>query len=184
MSIEAASIRKEMLYGRPRESVKVFISSEMRSGDLIDARIAVDEAISETGFHHSWTWEKDGYAGQVCAKGLCVGNAETSDYLILILGRKLTPVTREEYYAAKAAAAQLIVFVPVGCQRTRAAQRFFEEEVTTGSYGEYTSPADLKRRVIGSLGSLYARNVRERQYERRVSLEGVLGVVEGSGLTR
>lgn len=171
-------LREELIFGRPSMSAKVFVSSEMRSGELAAERLAAAEAIAETGFHHSWTWENDGYASEFCAKGLCIGNAETSDYLILILGRKLTPVTREEYFAAKVNLVPTIVFARTGCTRTRAAQKFVDEEASNSSYGEFGSSADLKRRIVESLKSHFARTLRERQYQRRVSLGGVRGALD------
>jgi len=55
----------EVIFGRPHDRVKVFISSEMYSGLLNDERIAVVEATEQSGPHHAWYWERDAKAGPV-----------------------------------------------------------------------------------------------------------------------
>ena len=169
------SSREEVIYGRPATHVRVFISSEMRSGELKDAREAVAEAVAETGFHQPWWWEQDGVAGEFCAEATCVGNAKTSEYLVLILGSRLTEITRKEYFATKDAGGTVIIFMPRGVKRNRAAQKFFREEVQTSkfAYGEYSSHADLRSRVLDSLKHHFARALREYQMVRKVSLDGV-----------
>jgi hypothetical protein len=168
------SSRDEVLYGRPQRHVKVFISSEMRSGELSNERAAVAAAISEMGAHRPWWWEKDGVAGEYCAEAMCLGHASTSEFLILILGSTLTDITRKEFLAAKDASATTIIFGPKGCVRDRRAKRFFKEQGDASTYGEYVSIADLKRRVQDSLYSAMVRAVREHQLSRReVSLQGI-----------
>lgn len=99
---------------------------------------------------------------------MCIGQAETSDYLILLLGETLTEVTRDEYFAAKGAAAVVIIFVPSTCQRDAEAEAFFQAEATTVTYGTYRSPADLKSRVLKSLQAHAVRILRERQLDRQL----------------
>jgi len=140
----------------------------MRSGQLSDARLAVAEAIEESGFHEAWYWERDGHAGPFSSRPVCIGQAETSDYLILLLGETLTEVTRDEYFAAKGAAAVVIIFVPSTCQRDAEAEAFFQAEATTVTYGTYRSPADLKSRVLKSLQAHAVRILRERQLDRQL----------------
>ena len=175
------SSREEVIYGRPATHVRVFISSEMRSGELKSARKAVAEAVAETGFHQPWWWEKDGVAGEFCAEATCVGNAKTSEYLVLILGSRLTEITRKEYFATKDAGGTVIVFMPHGVKRNRVAQRFFRDEVKASNcaYGEYSSHADLRSRVLDSLKQHFARALREYQIVRKVSLNGVGEKLEG-----
>ena len=60
-------------------------------------------------------------------------HARTSDYLILVLGETLTEVTRDEYLAAKQAAAAVIIFVPVDCERDEEAEAFFR---VRGNHGD------------------------------------------------
>jgi hypothetical protein len=168
------SDREEVLFGRPQRHVKVFISSEMRSGELSRERAAVAAAISEMGAHQPWWWEKDGIAGEYCAEAMCLGHASTSEFLILILGTTLTDITRMEFLAARHASATTIIFGPKGCVRDRKAKKFFKEQSDVNTYGDYASIADLKRRVQDSLYAAMVRAVRENQLTRReVSLQGV-----------
>ncbi len=160
------SRRDDLVFGRP-QSLKVFVSSEMRSGRLSEVRIAVAEAIEESGFHHAWYWERDGHAGPFSSRPVCIGNARTSDYLILVLGETLTEITRDEYYAAKGEAAAVIIFVPQDCERDEEAETFFQAEATTVTYGKYSSPADLKVRVLDALRTHAVRSLRERQLGRQ-----------------
>jgi hypothetical protein len=168
------SDRDEVLFGRPQRHVKVFVSSEMRTGELSKERAAVAAAISEMGAHQPWWWENDGIAGEYCAEAMCLGHAGTSEFLILILGTTLTDITRKEFLAAKRASATTIIFGPKRCVRDRKAKKFFKEQGDVSTYGEYASIADLKRRVQDSLYSAMVRAVRENQLNRReISLQGV-----------
>lgn len=176
------SQRDEVIFGRPPGHMRVFISSEMRSGELLEARKAIAEAVTETGLHQPWWWEEHGVAGEFCAEAMCLGNARTSEYLILILGSKLTDITRKEYLEAKKAGASVFVFMPKGAKRNRAAQKFFREEVSTPNfaYGVYSSSADLRSRVLDSLKTHAVRAIREYQLGRRISLDGVGESVQGA----
>ena len=86
----------------------------------------------------------------------------------LVLGETLTEVTRDEYFAAKGAAAVVIIFVPSACQRDAEAEAFFQAEATTVTYGKYRSPADLKSRVLKALQAHAVRTLRERQLDRQL----------------
>lgn len=163
------SHRDEIVFGRA-ESLKVFVSSEMRSGQLSEARIAVAKAIEESGFHHAWYWERDGHAGPFSSRPVCIGNARTSDYLILVLGETLTKITRDEYYAAKEEAAAVIIFVPQDCERDEGAEAFFQAEAMTVTFGKFASSADLKGRVLKALQAHAVRALRERQIGRQYLL--------------
>ena len=167
-------VRDEVIYARDPLHLRVFISSEMRTGELTKARRATAAAISETGFHNPWWWEKNGIAGQTCAEAICLGNARTSDYLILILGSQITDITRAEFLAAKESSATVIIFGPMGCDRGPEAKKFFDEEAREATYGEYSSMADLKQRIFDSLVAHAVRTKREGQLvKQQVSLEGV-----------
>ena len=168
------SVYEEVIYARDPLRLRVFISSEMRSGELARARKAAAAAIAETGFHNPWWWEKNGIAGQTCGEAVCLGNARTSDYLILILGTRLTDITRREYFAAKDNAVTVIIFGPKNCNRDEEARKFFDEEAREATYGEFSSMADLKQRIFDSLVASAVRAKRERQlHKKQVSLDGV-----------
>lgn len=159
----------------------MFVSSEMRSGLLSEARVAVAEAIEESGFHDAWFWERDGHAGPFSSRPVCIGHAETSDYLILVLGETLTEITRDEYFAAKAAAAAVFIFVPSECARDANAEEFFQAEAASVIYGKYRSPADLKSRVLSSLQSHIVRILRERQSDRQLRFSDGVPPIAGIG---
>lgn len=177
-AVKHFSHRDDIVFGRP-ESLKVFVSSEMRSGRLGEARIAVAQAIEESGFHHAWYWERDGHAGPFSSRRTCIGHARTSDYLILVLGETLTEITRDEYYAAKEEAATVIIFVPQDCERDEEADAFLQAEAMTVTFGKYVSLADLQGRVLKALQAHAVRALRERQLDRQYLLSNLPSAPSG-----
>ena len=99
----------ERLYGRPGPA-KVFVSSKMRGDPLKAERKATIGAIrSLRPLAEPWAWETSGNPGPYSAAAVCVGQARTSDGLVLLVGDSLTAITRREYRAAKSAGAACFV---------------------------------------------------------------------------
>lgn len=118
----------EIIYGRRPDSLRIFVSSQMRSGALAAERRAVSDTINGSPMHHAWTWEDDAPAGAYHSEAECVLYAGTSDGLVLLLAGALTRVTRAEYEAARRAGADRFVFVRTGTALTDDASRFVDGE--------------------------------------------------------
>lgn len=158
-------MRDEMLFGRP-DLLKVFVSSEMRSGQLTAERVAVAKAIEESGMHFAWYWERDADAGPFSSEGICLGQSRTSDCFILILGEKLTEITSKEYTSARRSGAHCIIFTKVGCTRDPEAEQFIEQERQHVTYKPFSSTADLRSVVTAALVRHAVQAARRDQMSR------------------
>ena len=87
-------------FGRA-EQLRVFISSEMASGALAAERAAAADEVNKHPDFVAWKWEGSVSAGRYPSLEECIGNAQTSDLLILILGDGLTDATKAEWRAAR-----------------------------------------------------------------------------------
>jgi hypothetical protein len=157
----------EHLFGRgPR--LKVFVSSQMRRRVLDAERVAAVDAIESTQLASAWHWERDAHAGPYCAREVCLGHARTSDGLVLIVGRRLTPLTREEYEAASANGVPRYVFLKQGIGREAATRRFVETEqrrevVTKG----FVNVSELQTQIKEALLHYWVQAVRRENLRRR-----------------
>lgn len=168
------SVRDELLFGRP-EKLKVFVSSEMRSKRLAAERVAAAAAAEELGVHFAWYWERDANAGPYSSENVCLGQARTSDCLVLILGEILTDITRREYFEARDAGAGCFIFAKVGCMRDDDAALFLSEQrnrenVTSKSF---ETVADLRTAVVRSLLMYTVQAQRRYQMARAPSIGSV-----------
>lgn len=75
----------------------------MRGGGLARERAVAIDAIDGAAIHRARAWERDAHAGPYCSEAVCLGHARMSDALVLLVAEDLTPITRREYLAAKAA---------------------------------------------------------------------------------
>lgn len=157
--------RDELLYGRP-DRLKVFVSSEMRSGKLRGERTAAAEAIEDSGFHFAWYWERDADAGPYSSEPVCLGHARTSDCLVLILGGPLTPITRREYEEAWRAGAACFIFVHSEVELDAEASEFLKQEMPHAIYKSFGSPDELKTAIVRSLLRHAVQSARRYQHDR------------------
>jgi tetratricopeptide (TPR) repeat protein len=160
---------RELIFGRA-DRLKVFVSSKMAGGVLKDERSACVRGIERFPSMRAWAWERDAVAGTYYSDEECVGNAATSEALVLILEDELTDVTRKEYLAAKRAGAHRIIFHRTGVARTAPLQRFIERErrrdAVTAGYGNVS---ELETRLFEALREFGVRPVRERMLRLRES---------------
>jgi Domain of unknown function (DUF4062) len=145
------SLSNEIICGRP-EHLKVFVSSQMRDGVLADERRAAIEAIDSQPYHRAWAWERDAKAGPYSSEKVCLGHAETSDALVLILADDLTKITAREYKAARKACVPRFVLLKDGASRTDVAEKFVTRErkrdVITVNFGNL---AEVKTQIREAL---------------------------------
>lgn len=163
------TIRDELLFGRPPK-LKVFISSEMRSKNLEDERLAAADAVEEGRFHFAWYWERDANAGPFSSEVVCLGQARTSDCLILILGETLTPITRSEYFQAQEAGASCFIFTKVRCTRDPEAEAFLVQERQHAIYKNFETAGDLRSAILDALLTHAVQAARRDQMARHAAL--------------
>jgi hypothetical protein len=157
---------RELMFGRPAR-LKVFVSSQMRRRVLHSERMATVEAVESTGLATAWHWERDARAGPYCSEEVCVGNASTSDGLILLLARRLTPITRAEFEAASRNGVPCYVFMRQGSRQDAATRTFVREHqsgaLVTKAFG---NTSELQTEVKEAL-LLYAVQAVRRENVRR-----------------
>jgi tetratricopeptide (TPR) repeat protein len=142
----------------------------MSEGSLKHERRAAAKIIRGFPSMDPWLWETHAKAGPFPSEEECVGNAQTSDALVLLLEDELTGITRKEYRAAKRAGAHLIILHRAGAKREPALQRFIEAERKAGAVTlGYGSLSELETRLFEALKEFSVRPVRERIAERRRS---------------
>lgn len=150
-----------LIYARPPENGKIFVSSKMNGGALKSERRAAVEAIEGIeGISpwHAWAWENSAAAGPYCSERECVAQAGTSDGLVLILEDEITPITRSELKAAQAAGVPIFVMLKTGVARDAELERLVRRIRGEGNTTEnFSSPGELKTRVAGALRILALR---------------------------
>jgi tetratricopeptide (TPR) repeat protein len=158
---------RELIFGRP-DRLKVFVSSKMAGGALNAERRASRDVIDGFPTMRAWLWERDAVAGTFYSEEECVGNAATSDALVLILEDELTPVTRKEYRAAKHAGSHRIILLRTGIERSAELRRFIERERRHDAVtASYANTSELATRLFQALRELGVRPVRERMLRLR-----------------
>lgn len=170
----AVALRDELLFGRP-DRLKVFVSSEMRSGLLDAERVAAADAVEQSGYHFAWYWERDANAGPYSSEGVCLGHARTSDCLILLLATDLTPITRMEYLEAKDAGAACFLFVHSGTELSPESAEFLKQEMPHVIYKKFGSPTELQSAIVQSLLHHAVQATRRHQMARRAVMSASLG---------
>lgn len=154
------------LYARP-STLKVFVSSRMRGGVLSNERTEAAAAIESIQNARAWYWERDAQAGPYSSVDVCVRHARTSDLFVLLLGRDLTPVTRQEFEAANEGGAACFIFLKAGVPRTEEVRTFVEEArghaITVG----FQNLSELRTRITRALLEYTTLAVRLRNFQNR-----------------
>ncbi len=162
---------RNLIYARPPEDGKIFVSSKMSGGALKAERWAAAEGIEEGLPWRAWTWEESAAAGPYCSEPECVRQAGTSDGLVLILEDEITPVTRSELKAAQDAGVPVFVMLKTGVARDAELERLIKRIRGEGNTTvNFSSPGELKTRVASALRTLALRTWRERMLQRRQAL--------------
>ena len=133
----------ETRFGRA-EQLRVFISSEMASGALAAERAAAADEVNKHPDFVAWKWEGSVSAGRYSSLEECIGNAKTSDVLILILGDHLTAVTNEEWHAAGSNGANCAVLVKRSTRRSARANAFIAEQRSDGIDVDFGTIQELR----------------------------------------
>lgn len=142
----------------------------MNGNVLQQERLTVVAAVESTTFAEAWYWERDATAGPVCAEAVCLGHAQSSDALILLLGEDLTPITRREYEVARGFGVPCIVMLVRDSPRSEEAEAFVntvrQHSVTTS----FANLSELSTQVADALRELITRAVRKDNTRRRHSI--------------
>jgi hypothetical protein len=159
---------RNLIYARPSEHGKIFVSSKMNGGALKAERRAVVEAIEEIPLWRAWAWEDSAEAGPYSSERECVAQAGTSDGLVLILEDEMTPTTRSELKAAQDAGVPIFVMLRTGVARDAELERLVKRVRAEGNITvNFSSVGELKTRVTKALRTLVLRSWRTRMLERR-----------------
>jgi len=164
----AEVVEREMIYGRPDDSLRVFVSSQMHGNVLADERRAAADTINGSPIHHAWCWEDNAPAGAYHSEGECIGYAESSDGLVLLLGTRLTRVTRAEYEAARHNGADRFIFIRQNDVLDPATQTFVEAEQTNRTVTRnFANLSELRTSLTEALWHSAVRASRMEQLRRR-----------------
>ena len=159
----------DILYERPKK-LKVFVSSQMRGKVLINERQATAKAINETGFAFAWLWENDACTGPYSSEAICLGHARTSEGLVLILAKHLTPVTQKEYEAADNTGVPRYVFLKQGTRHDPQVNRFIKNiRAKATTTGNFNNISELETQVKSALYRYAVDSVRKRIIETKTT---------------
>jgi hypothetical protein len=139
--------------------LQAFLSSKMRRNVLAAERDAACRAIEATEVSWCWRWEDHATAGSYPPMDRCLDEVKRSDVLVLIVGRDLTPHTKEEYDLAARQGIHRNVFVKGGplLQHTRDFLTAIQSDVTFQKFG---NAGELETMVKRSLQTDMARAFR------------------------
>jgi tetratricopeptide (TPR) repeat protein len=139
------------IYARPADHWKVFVSSKMAGGALKAERAAAVNAIDAFPLTRAWVWERDAVAGPYCSEPECVRQAGTADLFVLILSDELTPVTRLEFEAARAASVPAFVFLQADVERDDDTDAFVALVRKNGITQAFSSPGELATQITRAI---------------------------------
>ena len=149
-----------LIYARPADHWKVFVSSKMAGGALRDERAAALDAIDTFPLARAWAWERDANAGPYCSERECVAQAGTADGLVLVVDDELTPITRMEFEAARKGGAPVFLMLKQGAHRTPDLQRFIEDVRSFAITVNFASTGELKTQITQALRTWAIRSGR------------------------
>jgi hypothetical protein len=162
----SGNLRREITYGRDPERVRIFVSSQM-DGTLDAERRAAAETINATAFLEAWWWEGSTTSGPYWAEEECLNYAATSDGLLLLLGTKLTRVTRGEYESAQRSGAACFIFIREFDHMTQRAHAFVRREqkkddVTRKFQNESELRSEITKALLNAAVRFWRLNVADR----------------------
>lgn len=138
------------LYARPRY-LKVFISSKMAGDPLVEERRAAIQAAENFPLTEPWAWERDAVAGSFYSEAECVGQAGTSDAIVLIVEDDLTRVTKAEYVAAHREGAHAIILQKRNVTPTPGLARFIAAAHSDAITKEFSTLDELRSEIDQAL---------------------------------
>lgn len=151
---------RNLIYARPADHWKIFVSSKMAGGALRDERAAAIEAIDIFPLARAWAWERNANAGPYSSERECVAQAGTSDGLVLIVDDELTAITRKEFEAARKGNAPVFLMLKEGANRSPELQRFIDDARSFAITVNFASTGELKTQITQALRTWAVRSGR------------------------
>lgn len=142
-----------------RGKLQLFVSSRIKRG-LKRERLAVISALEGTSMARAWHWERDGYAVDERYLDVCTRHIHSSDGLVLILGKDLSPSVMAEYVAARSASRPCYAMVKDGCRQDDRLRRFLDQEHPYVIIRRFKNLSELKSHVIDTISSDIAHSWR------------------------
>jgi hypothetical protein len=148
------------LYSRS-DTLRIFVSSQMRTGGLTVQRRVAAEAVERTAFARAWYWERDVAAGPYFAEEVCVGQARGSDGLILILGSRLTEMTEKEFRAAQANGVPCFIFINQNVRQDARTREFIKAEQSgANTTAKFRTRSELQTQITKAIYTFAVRGWR------------------------
>jgi hypothetical protein len=156
--------------------LQVFLSSKMRRNVLAAERDVARRAIEATEVSWCWSWKQFATARSSPPMDRCLDEVKRSDAFVLILGRDLTPHTRQEYDLAVSLGIHRYVFVKEGplLPHTRAFLTGIQSDITYQLFGNV---GELQSMVKVSLKTDMALALRSLRNHRIIASPGSVGQV-------
>lgn len=151
---------RNLLYARPADHWKIFVSSKMAGGALREERGAAIAAIDAFPLTRAWAWERNAHAGPYSSEHECVAQAGTSDGLVLIVDDDLTDITRKEFEAARAGNAPVFVMLKQGARRSAELQAFIGEARLFAVTVNFATTGELTTQITHALTTWAVRSGR------------------------
>jgi hypothetical protein len=171
LAAEPRSLSEE-LYGRPTH-LTIFISSKMAGGVYVIERRRCAETVDGTGMARAWYWERDANAGPYCSNEICLQRAAHADGLILILGKELTNITRQEYEVALRRHVPTFVFIDERQAQNAQARAFVATAREHSVTKNFANEDELRTHVLSALREFVSRSWRTNTHETWARRRGV-----------
>jgi hypothetical protein len=142
------------------EPLKIFVSSVMRTAieDLSEERSVMCEAVEAfEGVARAWAFEKEP-ASTKPLRNSYVDEVKACDFLLLIVGRVVTPAVREEFETALDHGKPILAFVKNVTDREPEAIEVIR--LLDAKYDTFTIAADLASKVRAALSQEILRRAR------------------------
>jgi hypothetical protein len=117
-----------------RLRTKCFVSSRMKNGILSAERAAAVDCLESTGIITPWVWEQYIPVGEFQYEEICLHFAASSDCLLLILDKDISPLCFKEYNAAAGAYKPCFIFIKADTALESSAENFLEEQRSQGRH--------------------------------------------------
>jgi hypothetical protein len=157
------------VYSRP-EHLSVYVSSATTDGELAFERLAAIEAVNSTGIARAWARGLTLDPIDMPDEEECIGRAQLSDALILIIGTDLPPECNNEFSAAYSAGARCVTLLQQGVVRSDAATCFIDAQRTLGhSAVLFKNVSELRTHITEEIQKHVIRSTRIEYLRTRVS---------------
>lgn len=134
----------------------------MRGGALQAERRAAADAVEKIPeLAAAWFWERDAAAGPYSSEDVCLGQAATSDGLVLIVADELTPITRREFEVARERGVPVYLLIDQRVEMGAELAAFVEAQQSEGLVTKgFRTIGELETHVVEAVTAYAVRAVR------------------------